>query len=88
MDYQQMAEHTVSIYKAEVTDVKLTGYLCLQRPFVSLHSALLNFTPFQKRENIIAMDCPCLVFFYLYLLFPIVAQTITAILHFNLQPLT
>jgi hypothetical protein len=88
MDYQQMAEHTVSIYKAKVIDVKLTGYSCLHRPFISLHSALLKFTPFQNCENIIAMDRPCLVFFYLYLLFPIVAQTFTAILPFNLKPLT
>lgn len=82
-----MEEHTVSIYKAEVSHDKLTGYSCLHRLFVSLHSALLNFTQFEKRENIIAMDRPCLVF-YLYLLFPIVAQTITTILHFNLKPLT
>jgi len=87
MDYQQMEEHTVSIYKAEVSHVKLTGYLCLHRPFVLLRSAPLNFTPFEKCENIIAMDRPCLAL-YLFLLFPVVAQTVTTVLHFNLKPLT
>jgi hypothetical protein len=61
MDYQQMEEHNVSIYKAQVSHFKLTGYSCLHRPSVSLRSAL-NFTPFQKCENIIATDRPCLVF--------------------------
>jgi hypothetical protein len=75
MAYQQTEEHIVSIYKAAVRHVKLTGYSCLHRPFVSLHSAMPNFTPFQKCKNIIAMDRPCLVLF-LYLLFPIAAQTI------------
>jgi len=87
MDCQQMEEHTFSIYKAEVSHIKLTGYSCLHRLFVSLCSALLNSTPFQKCENIIAMDHPSLVF-YLYLLFPLVAQTITTTLHFNFKPLT
>jgi hypothetical protein len=82
-----MEEHTVSIYKAEVSHIKLTGYSCLHRPFVSRCSALVIPTPFQKCENIIAMDHPSLVF-YLYLLFPITAQTITTTLHFNLKPLT
>jgi hypothetical protein len=73
--------------RLKVSPIKLTGYLCLHRPFVSLRSALLNSTPFQKCENIIAMGHPSLDF-YLYLLFPIAAQTITTTLHFNLRPLT
>ena len=35
-------EHTASIYTAEVSHVKLTICPCLHRPFVSLHSALVN----------------------------------------------